>query len=140
MTTRCGPWHDFTDEGPTEVGPMETDPPLGSTMDPTEVSTRATTVGLTATDPPLGSPTEPTEVGTMGHSPWPTGGPTEVGPMEAGPTEASPALRGPTDKTCLVLGAVALSPTQSGTTGHGQSVTTGHGTWSLTDKSGRVHI
>ncbi len=38
---------------------------------------------------------------------------------DEGPTEVGPPLKGPTEENRLLLGAVALSPTQSGKTDHG---------------------
>jgi hypothetical protein len=131
--------------GPTEVGPLLGDPteenrcPLLGAVSSSPKQSGTTGHGSWLNGGPkdmTGSPTLTTRRGHRGHCPIQPPHPiqpcimktrhgprldgTNEGPPLGGPAEVGPLLRGQTEENRRpLLGAVALSPTQWGTTGHG---------------------
>ena len=104
-----------TNEGPPLRGPTKVGPPLGGPTDMTGSPTPIPHSGHRPIQPPC--PIQPRII-TPRHGPRLDG--TNEGPPLEGPTEFGPLLGGPTEENLRpLLSAVALSPTQSGTTGHG---------------------
>ena len=116
--TKChGPRLNGTHEGPPLGGPMEIGPPLRGPTEDNRPLLGAVALSPTQSGTTGPSPTRLVEIGSRHHTGPTCTMTTRHGSRHSGPTKTGPPLGGPTDENRQLLGAVALLPMQSGTTG-----------------------